>query len=72
MNGKEFVELTVKIPKPIFEFLFDTEIDVEKHIVQIVVEAVYSDVESGLSKLIMKKYSLEPVFKEYGVLPLTK
>lgn len=69
MTKEEFVELTVKIPKPLFEFLFDTEINIEEFIKRMVVEAVLANIEEMTPKILMDRYNLKPVFKEYGVLP---
>jgi len=63
MSKEEFVELTIKIPKPIFTYLFDTEIKIEDYITRIVVEAVYSDIENNTLKQILDKYNLKPVFR---------
>lgn len=69
MSEKEFVELTIKLPKALFEFLFDTEINIEKFIERMVFETVFANIEEMTPKVLMDRYNLKPVFKAHGVLP---
>jgi hypothetical protein len=67
MSKEEFTELTIKIPKPVFTYLFDTEVDIEKYVVHRLVETVFADIEEGDPKKVMGQYNLRPVFKQYDV-----
>lgn len=71
---QETVEVTMKLPKAIVDFLKDAERDVAKYIEKNVVGCVMSDLECDFLHIpkveeVIRKYGLKPVFKEFGVLP---
>ena len=69
MSKKETVEVTLKLPKPIADWFTDElTVNLEDRLVQELVEIVASQVDCDDPELLMNKYGLKPVFKEYGVL----
>ena len=64
----EFVEVTVRVPKPVFVLLRDKEKSVEDYIIRMVVEGVDADldVDAKVRNLIIDKYGLGSLFKPYN------
>jgi len=69
MSKQETVEVTIKLPKTVVDFIKDMEGDVQQYIAHTIVDLMVSYVESVNAKQLMDQYNLKPVFKEYGVLP---
>ena len=75
MSKEETVEVTLKLPKRVVDFIRDVEGKVEEYLVQCIVDLHVSYVECLASdtkeypEKIMDQYGLRPVFKSYGVLP---
>ena len=71
MSKEEFVEVTIKLPKPIAEFLqtFPSKNqNLEETITFIIIEHVRIDVENA-EETLTDTYNLEPIFKKYEVEP---
>jgi len=65
MSEIETVEVTLKLPKPINDWFTDQDTkNLADRLVQELVEIVASQVDSGDSRLILRKYGLKSVFKE--------
>ena len=69
MSKEETVEVTIKLPKAIADFLKDEEHDLAEYVTQTIIESVLSEIEGVTPKIIMDRYKLAPVFEAYGVLP---
>ena len=66
----DYVTVTLKIPKPIAEWYKDTRTgNLEDRLTLELVELVLSEVEGIQTELLMEKFGLKQVFKDYGVLP---
>ena len=76
MSKEETVEVTIKLPKAIVDFIKDQEgKDVSGYITHCIMELHVSYLENVSdetgedAETVMNQYNLKPVFKEYGVLP---
>jgi len=74
MSKQETVEITVKLPKAIVDYLKCMKSDVAEYIQSSVVGYIQADIEFEhmhpiLPEKVMEKYGLKTIFKEYGVLP---
>jgi len=70
MSGeKDFVEVTLKLPKAVADYFRDNKEPLEERLVKELVEVAFAQVETVNADVLMDKYGLKPVFKEYGVLP---
>jgi len=70
MSKEETVEVTLKLPKPIVEWFRDEDTkNLEDRLALELIEVAFSQVESEDAELLMRKYGLKQVFKDYGVLP---
>lgn len=69
----ETVEVSLKLPKAVVDFIkaVDKPESLEKYLEHLIVENTqsYTELLESTSGLIMEKFELTPVFKEYGVLP---
>jgi len=75
MSEKETVEVTLKLPKQIAEYIkaeYPTD-NLEETLTKDIVEDSLSQLEgeddTETTKALMKKYGLLPIFKQYGILP---
>lgn len=69
MSKQETVEVTLRLPKALVDFIRTMEGDVEEYLAYTVVDLHMSYVEGIDAKMLMDHFKLKPVFKEYGVLP---
>ena len=74
MNKTELVEVTLKLPKQIAEFIKETyhTDNLEKTLTKEIVEVSCSQVDAeddDVAEALVKKYDLLPIFKQYGILP---
>ena len=69
MSKEETVEIRVKLPKTVVDFIKDMEGDVAKYIAYCIVDLTTSYIENVNAEYLMAKYNLKPAFKAYGVLP---
>ena len=73
MSKEEKVEVTLKLPKAVVDFIksVDKPESLEEYLVQQIVETMQSYVEmlECTAGLLMNRFNLGPVFKEYGVFP---
>jgi len=67
MSEREFVEVTLKLPKPITEWFQHSQKSLEKVLERVVVEHVYAEVDGVEPDLIMEKFGLKQIFKDYGL-----
>jgi len=75
--AEEIVEVTVKLPKAVFDFLKDMHGNVEEYLAQDTVNGLVSYIEvvsetrllPETAEEAMKKYGLVSVLKEQGLLP---
>jgi hypothetical protein len=68
MSKQETVEVTIKLPKTVVDFIKDMEGDVAEYVAYTIVDLMTSYVEGVNAEQLMAKYNLKPAFKEYGVL----
>jgi len=69
VSKEETVEVTIKLPKPIAEWYRYKGEKLEERLTREIVELVLSEVEGIQSELLMEKFGLKQVFKDFGVLP---
>jgi len=69
MSKEETVEVTVKLPKAVVDFIKEMEGNVEEYIAYTIVDLMVSYVEGVNAEQLMEKYNLKPAFKACGVLP---
>ena len=69
MSKQETVEVTLKLPKALVDFLEIMEGDITEYLTHTIVDLHMSYVESLDANMLMRVFNLKPVFKEYGVLP---
>jgi len=69
MSKEETVEITVKLPKAVYDFIKDMEGDVAEFVAYNIVELMVTYVEGINASRLMDKYNLKPAFKAYSVLP---
>ena len=70
MSEEETVEVTVKLPKAIVEFLKDMTSNMEEYIVHNIVQMVEADLEADEfynPKQVVEKYNLMPVFEKHDI-----
>lgn len=71
MSAKEdTVEVTVKLPKAIVDFLKDMDVDVEGYIVHNVIGVIEADLEADgfcNPKRVVEKHNLVPIFEKHGL-----
>ena len=77
MNKPETVEVTLKLPKQITEFIkdsWDTD-NLEETLTKEIVEISYAQLDADANEKgifqeeLIEKYGLLPIFKQYGTLP---
>ena len=69
MSKQETVEVTLRLPKALVDFLEIMEGDIKEYLTHTIVDLHMSYVEGLDAKMLMQVFKLTPVFKEYGVLP---
>ena len=70
MSEQETVEVTLKLPKAIVDFLKDMNVNVEEYIVHNVIGVIEADLEADTfycPKQLVEKHNLMPVFREFNV-----
>jgi len=70
MSEKETVEVTVKLPKAIVDFLKSMNVDVEEYIVHNVVGVIEADLEADTfyyPKQLVEKHNLMTVFRKFNI-----
>jgi len=81
MSKQETVEVTLKLPKAIVDFLKDSEkaleMTMEEYLVYSIMQVVGADIDTldtfvPTPKQIVKQYGLKATLKEYNALPYLK
>jgi len=68
--SEEYVEVTLKLPNPIVNWFKDEETkNLEDRLVRELIGIVAAEVDGVEAELIMGKFGLKQVFKDYDVLP---
>jgi len=73
MSKQETVEVTLRLPKQVVEWFKDTSTEsLEKRLEAELVEICYAQIDAATADLLIDKYGLRPVFKEYGLISEAK
>jgi len=64
---KDYVDVTLKLPKPITEWFQHSQESLEKVLERVVVEHVYAEVDGVEPDLIMEKFGFKQIFRDYGL-----
>ncbi len=68
MNEKT-VKVTVELPKNVVEWFKESETESIKKILEYrLIELCHSEVDGITPDVIISKFALEPIFKEYGLM----
>jgi len=70
MSKQETVEVTLKLPKAIVDFLKAMGVDVEEYLTRTIVDNVEADLEADTfyyPKQLVEKHNLMPVFRKFNI-----
>jgi len=70
MSKQETVEVTLKLPKAVVDFLNAVDVNVEEYLVHTIVDNIAADLEADTfyyPKRLVEKFNLMPIFREFNV-----